>query len=99
MEDPSTEQQHRAQGHSAYHGRGLEAPRSARKRPTAPKRPQSLAGARRPLGLFPPYSTTVALTITTGSIGTSCMPPLKPVDTAPIASTTSIPSTTVPNTA
>jgi len=45
------------------------------------------------------YSTTVAFSIRTASRGTSPMPPWWPVGTWAIASTTSIPSTTLPNTA
>ena len=55
--------------------------------------------SRRTKGLSDSYSTTVALTITTGSTGTFGMPPLTPVATPAIASTTSIPSTTLPKTA
>ncbi len=45
------------------------------------------------------YSTTVAFSITTSSSGTSWWKPELPVRTPLIWSTTSVPSTTLPNTA
>ncbi len=45
------------------------------------------------------YSTTSAFSMTTGSTGTSPCIPRDPVGTAAMASTTSFPSTILPNTA
>jgi len=44
------------------------------------------------------YSSTVTFSMMTSSFGTSPWPPWLPVETFSIASTTSMPSTTLPNT-
>ncbi|EWS57920.1 hypothetical protein Y694_04162 [Methylibium sp. T29-B] len=56
-------------------------------------------GRRRGHRLRAPQATSFARVITTSSSGTSSWPPWRPVFTRSIASTTSVPATTLPNTA
>ncbi len=56
-------------------------------------------GSSDPAGAYLPAPTTDALSIRIGSTGTLAIMPWRLVRTATIASTTSMPSTTLPNTA